>query len=109
MKKVFRVDSANWFKDIELDVDDNDTYINALTEAATLAVNCFFNGDVKVRDIYESHTIDPIVYAVGKEYKDSKRYRHYFYAPVIMANAGYHKEASLLHQKINMNKYKSVV
>ena len=109
MKKVFRVNSANWFKDISLEVDDNDTYINALTEAATLAVNCFFNGDVKIRDINEAHTINPIIYAVGKEYKNSKKYRHYFYAPIIMANAGYHNESSLFHQKINMNKYKFVV
>ena len=109
MKKTFRVNSANWFKDIKLEVDDNDTYINALTEAATLAVNCFFNGDVKIRNINEAHTIDPVIYAVGKEYKSSKKYRHYFYAPIIMANAGYHNEASLFHQKINLHKYKFAV
>ena len=109
MKKKFRVNSANWFKDIDLEVNCDDTYISALTEAATIAVNCFFNGDVKIRDIDEAHTIDSIIYAVGKEYVNSKQYRHYFYAPIIMANAGYHNEATLLHKKINLHKYKSTV
>ena len=109
MKKIFKVNSANWFKDIKLEVGDNDTYISALTEAATIAVDCFFNGNVNIRDIHKPHTIDPIIYAVGKEYKNSKKYRHYFYAPMVMANAGYHNEASLLHQKINLHKYKSAV
>ena len=107
MIKTFKVKTGNWYKDIQLDVEVDSPYRASAMEAATIAVENFFEGRVYIHNINSAHTIDPIITVIGKEYEsDHARYRTYLYAPIVIANAGHYKEATLLHRKINLHNYK---
>ena len=103
MKKVFTVQTANWHKDVVLEVTEKDRCKDASMEAATLAVESFFMGDVCVDDISEAHTIEPVIIVREKD----GDYINWLYAPVVVANAGYYKEADSLKQKIIKHNYES--
>tara|TARA_Y100000592_G_scaffold71311_1_gene110972 strand:+ start:528 stop:845 length:318 start_codon:yes stop_codon:yes gene_type:complete len=103
MKKVFTVQTANWHKDVVLEVTEKDRYRDVSMEAATVAVECFFQGDVRVDDINKPHTIDHVIIVREKD----GDYINWLYAPVVVANAGYYKEANVLKQKIIMDNYES--
>lgn len=106
MIKIFKVKTGNWYKDIQLEVEEDSPYRASAMEAATIAVENFFQGRVRVHDINSAHTVDPIITVIGKEYEsDHARYRTYLYAPIVIANAGHYKEATLLHRKINLHNY----
>ena len=106
MLKTFKIKSGNWYSDVQLEVEEDAPYRDSVMEAATIAVENFFQGRVRVHDINSVHTIDPIITVIGKEYEsDHARYRTYLYAPIVIANAGHYKEATLLHRKINLHNY----
>jgi hypothetical protein len=107
MIKTFKVKTGNWYKDVTLEVTANDPYRDATMEAATVAVENFFKGNVRVDDTHKPHTIDPVIIVIGKEYETDSMYNTYLYAPVVIANAGYYKEATLLQQKINTHNYQA--
>ena len=107
MKKTFKVKTGNWHKDVVLEVIENEPYRDAAMEAATVAIESFFLGGVCVDDIAQPHTIDPVITVIGKEYETDSTYNTYLYAPVVIANAGRHEEASLFQRKINLHNYES--
>ena len=107
MNKTFRVKTGNWHKEVALEVTENEPYRDAAMEAATIAVEAFFLGDVRVDELFHPHTIDPVITVIGKEYETDLTYNTYLYAPVVMANAGYYKEAARFQQKINLHNYES--
>ena len=109
MHKIYKVKSGNWHKDVQLETEEDAPYRDAAMEAATIAVENFFQGRVRVHDINSAHTIDPIIIVTAKEYELDTHYDTYLYAPIVLANAGWHSEASLLHQKINLHNYKSTL
>jgi hypothetical protein len=109
MSKTFEVKTGNWHKEVVLEVTENEPYRDATMEAATVAVESFFKGDVRVDDINQPHTIDPVITVIGKEYEADSTYNTYLYAPVVIANAGHYKEARLFQQKINSHNYESTV
>ena len=102
-KVIFTVETANWHKDVALEVTEKDRHKDASMEAATIAVESFFNGDVCIDDISKPHTIDQVIIVKEKD----EDYINWLYAPVVIANAGYYKEADLLKQKIIMDNYES--
>ena len=107
MIKTYKVKSGNWYKDVQLETGEDIPYRDAAMEAATIAVENFFQGRVRVYDINSAHTIDPLITVIGKEYEPDAHYHTYLYAPIVLANAGQHEEASLLHRKINSHNYES--
>ena len=109
MHKIYKVKSGNWYKNVQLETEEGTPYREAAMEAATIAVENFFEGCVRVCDINSAHTIDPVVIVTAKEYESDARYDIYLYAPIVIANAGQYKEATLLHQKINLHNYESHV
>ena len=103
MSKIFTVQTANWHKDVVLEVTEKDRYRDASMEAATIAVESFFAGNVCVDDISKAHTIEPVIIVREKD----GDYINWVYAPVVVANAGYYKEADFLKQKIIKHNYES--
>ena len=103
MKKTFIVQTANWHKDVVLEVTEKDKCKDASMEAATIAIECFFQGDVRVDDIDQPHTIEPVIIVREKD----GSYINWLYAPVVVANAGYYNDADLLKRKIIMDNYES--
>ena len=108
MVKTYKVKSGNWYKDVQLETEKDAPYREAAMEAATIAVENFFQGRVRVHDINSPHTIDAVITVTGKEYEPDTLYDTYLYAPIVLANAGQHEEASLLHRKINSHNYELV-
>lgn len=102
MKKEFRVETANWYKDVVLEVTETTPSRDLAMEAATQAVEDFFTGNVRVSNIDNAHTIEPVITVREKD-----KYTSWLYAPVVVANAGYHKEASLMREKIINHNYES--
>ena len=109
MVKTYKVKSGNWYKDVQLETKEDIPYRDAAMEAATIAVENFFQGRVRVHDINSAHTIDAVIIVTGKEYEPDTHYDTYLYAPIVLANAGLHEEATLLHQKINLHNYESTL
>ena len=103
MIKTFKVETANWHKDVLLEVTEKDRYKDVSMEAATLAVEFFFKGRVNVDDMHSPHTIDNVITVKEK----GSNYVNWLYAPVVVANAGFYKEAELLKRKIIMDNYES--
>ena len=97
--KNFKVESANWFTNVKVPNNTEQTQESQASEAATVGVNRFFSGKVRLSNINRPTTIDPIIQVTVNEEE------YLFYSPKILANAGWHGEASLLHEKINMNNY----
>ena len=97
--KNFKVESANWFTNVKVPNNTEQTKESQASEAATVGVNRFFSGKVRLSNINRPTTIDSIIEVTVDEVK------YIFYSPKILANAGWHKEASLLHKKINMDNY----
>lgn len=97
---IYKVESAGWHTNVMLPNNTKASDEFQASEAATLAVGRFFEGAVRLNDLRKPLTIDPII----KVTKNNRRYL--FYSPKMVANAGWHKEASLLHEKINLHKYK---
>ena len=103
MIKTFTVQTANWHKDVVLEVTEKDRHKDVSMEAATIAVESFFTGKVIVDDIRAPHTIEPVIIVREKD----GDYVNWLYAPVVIANAGYYKEADFLKQKIIKHNYES--
>ena len=100
---IYKVESAGWYMNAMLpnNTELPDRY--QAGEAATLAVNRFFEGAVRLSNIKKPLTIAPLIRVTknGAEYL--------FYSPRIIANAGWHNEAILLHEKINLHNYEMTV
>jgi hypothetical protein len=95
----YRVESANWFTNVRMPNNTEQTQESQASEAATIAVNKFFAGSVRLSDIDSPLTIDSIIQVTMGEVK------YLFYSPKILANAGWHEESKLLHKKINADNY----
>tara|TARA_Y100001963_G_scaffold107001_1_gene147863 strand:+ start:5152 stop:5460 length:309 start_codon:yes stop_codon:yes gene_type:complete len=97
--KDYKVESANWFTNVKMPNNTEVTQESQAMEAATIAVNRFFTGSVRLSDIDSSLTIDSIIQVTIDEAK------YLFYSPKVLANAGWHEESRLLHKKINVDNY----
>ena len=95
----YKVESANWHTNVKVPNNIEETQESQASEAATIAVNKFFTGSIRVSDIDSPLTIDSIIQVTIKGAK------YLFYSPKILANAGWHEESKLLHKKINADNY----
>ena len=97
--KEYRVQSGNWYTNIKLPNNTEETQEHQASEAATAAVSKFFVGSVKVTDINAPHNFSDLIKVTvnGREYL--------FYSPKMLANAGWHEEADLLHKRIIKHNY----
>jgi len=118
---TYKVESAGWYANVDmpnntntnvnlpnntnaifparLKLPNNTNEPSALeaAEAATIAVSRFFSGRIRLSDFKKPLTINPIITVTSL----NKRYM--FYSPKIIANAGWHEEATILHKKINIH------
>ena len=99
----FRVESGNWYTNVKLPNNTDESQEHQASEAATIAVNKFFTGSVHVADINQPHTFADLI-------KVTVNQREYlFYSPKMLANAGWHEESRLLHERIIKHNYKTKV
>tara|TARA_R100000808_G_C2138927_1_gene146906 strand:- start:1466 stop:1774 length:309 start_codon:yes stop_codon:yes gene_type:complete len=101
--KEFTVESESWYKNVKL--PNNKETPNLAAEAATQAVNSFFEGDVKIRSYKKPMSMSPAILVREKNDKGI----HLFYTPRILANAGWHDEATSFHKRIINHNYKTAV
>jgi len=97
--KEYKVESGNWYTNVKLPNNTKEPQELQASEAASIGVNKFFTGSVRLSDINDPITIDSIIQVTFKDRK------YLFYSPKILANAGWHEEATSLHKKINMDNY----
>ena len=95
----YKVESANWYTNVKMPNNTEEAQESQASEAATIAVNKFFTGSVRLSDVDSRLTIDSIIQVTIKGTK------YLFYSPKILANAGWHEESKLLHEKINADNY----
>ena len=99
----FRVESGNWYANIKLPNNTEESQEHQASEAATIAVNKFFTGSVHVTDINPPHTFADLI-------KVTVNQREYlFYSPKMLAKAGWHEESRLFHERIIKPNYETSV
>lgn len=95
----FRVESGNWYTNVKLPNNTEESQEHQASEAATIAASRFFAGSVHVTDINQPHTFTDLIKVTANQ-------REYlFYSPKMIANAGWHEEADLLHKRIIKHNY----
>ena len=99
----YKVESGNWYTNVKLPNNIEQSQEHQASEAATFAVNKFFVGSVKVTDLNAAHNFSDLI----KVTVNNRQYL--FYSPKMLANAGWHEEADLLHKRIIKRNYKSKV
>tara|TARA_Y100000310_G_C20120105_1_gene551055 strand:+ start:165 stop:515 length:351 start_codon:yes stop_codon:yes gene_type:complete len=115
--KEYIVESESWYKNIKLPNKNEETpnknegrrFVDigddGAAEAATRAVESFFNGDIKLRSWDKPMSISSAILVREKE----RGGIYVYYSPRILANAGLHDEATKLHEKIINRNYESKV
>jgi hypothetical protein len=112
--KEYIVESESWYKNVKLPNKNEETpnkneetrrFVDigdaGAAEAATRAVESFFNGDIKLKSWDKPMSISSAILVREKERGGIWIY----YSPRILANAGLHNEARMLHEKIINRNY----
>ena len=101
LRRAYKVESGNWYTLVKLPNNTEESQEHQASEAATIGVSKFFTGAVKVTDLNAPHTFgDLIKVTVNNKLLKPSRREYLFYAPKILANAGWHEEAGLLHKRM---------
>lgn len=102
----FKVEAGNWYTNVKLPNNSEEPLELQASEAGTIAVAKFFTGSVHIKDINHPLRMSPImtVTLIDKTKLESRAVRYVFYTPKMIANAGWHEEASLLNRKFYENK-----
>ena len=102
----FKVEAGNWYTNVKLPNNSEEPLELQASEAGTIAVAKFFTGSVHIKDINHPLRMSPImtVTLIDETKLKSREVRYVFYTPKMIANAGWHEEASLLHKKFYENK-----
>ena len=102
----FKVEAGNWYTNVKLPNNSDEPLELQASEAGTIAVAKFFTGSVHIKDINKPLGFLPVmtVTFIHETKLKSREVKYSFYSPKMIANAGWHEEASLLHKKFYENK-----
>ena len=102
----FKIEAGNWYTNVKLPNNSEEPLELQASEAGTIAIAKFFTGSVHIKDINNPLKMPPImtVTLIDETKLKSREVKYVFYTPKMIANAGWHEEASWLHKRFYENK-----